>query len=706
MLFQRAILLSLFLASLSGWMHRAVAQGCLTSNFSIAYQGADNQSVVKSLLTSRNEIISAGNINYVRNNLVMADGWISLYSAKGAVIWSKRITAPGFNLLTVRDMTAATDSTYFVTGFVQTYWGVTDPAPPNPNWGILLHLDRYGNILWSKKIDQGYAPGAETTFLENIMRTKEGDLIAHAFVWKRPPFQTKALLLRMDINTNIKWATTYASNVFEFRFNLSNTLRQLPDGSIVAGGIIDERIVARDSILKVNYYWMGIDQNTGNKLWDRSYLIRDKAANVFYPESTIRNITSLPNGDLSFMGYADTNAVTIPPLTTRTVNIVTTATGLIKKVTAYQTDRPGSYIVDGQPTGASGSQLLLMDDGNKAILSELDNTGQVQWKKAYSLPGTAQRPAGFVKAGDGYYLVLNNNAGTGRTYLLKGGQNVDLACRTTTTPLTSFAGDAFFSAADAQMLFNTENSGINLFSGIDINLRPYPLSAITECSDACCHDIVDTINITRATICDNQRYMLPDGHRVTYTGDYFVRHKNANGCDSIKFYRLTVIKDPSALSLGKDTCIEGKDSIILRATPGYENYSWMNTISAQAFYTAKQPGKYSVSVSNACGASTSSIEVQALCDNGLFMPGAFTPNRDNLNDVFRIPPASKYRLISLVIYNRWGELIFSTTDTNKGWDGTYQRIPQQSGLYTYIIVAESTYTGRKRQLTGTVQLIR
>src|SRR6187402_2406012 len=286
---------------LFAWTIPALAQTCTINNFSISYQGANDQSVVHSLITPQNEILSIGNISYLKNNIVRADGWISRYTAQGSVIWSKRITAPGFDLITFRDIVAATDSTYFITGFVQTYWGVTDPAPPNPNWGILLHIDKYGNLLWSKKIDQTFESGVESSFLENIIKTKDGDFIADAVVWKKSPFQSKRILLRINNKAVIKWATSFASDVFEFKFNLSNSIHQTASGNIVTAGIIDKRLISKDSILKVNYYLLGVDYANGNKIWDKSYLIRAQSANVFFTESSVRHITELPNGDLSFL---------------------------------------------------------------------------------------------------------------------------------------------------------------------------------------------------------------------------------------------------------------------------------------------------------------------------------------------------------------------------------------------------------------------
>lgn len=68
----------------------------------------------------------------------------------------------------------------------------------------------------------------------------------------------------------------------------------------------------------------------------------------------------------------------------------------------------------------------------------------------------------------------------------------------------------------------------------------------------------------------------------------------------------------------------------------------------------------------------------------MHVPDAFTPNRDDRNDVFK-PEALNMQNKGYLfqIYSRWGELIFETDDPAKGWDGTYRGKPCQSGVYVY-----------------------
>ncbi|MCD6011266.1 MAG: gliding motility-associated C-terminal protein [Flavipsychrobacter sp.] len=70
------------------------------------------------------------------------------------------------------------------------------------------------------------------------------------------------------------------------------------------------------------------------------------------------------------------------------------------------------------------------------------------------------------------------------------------------------------------------------------------------------------------------------------------------------------------------------------------------------------------------------------------VPTAFTPNGDGINDVFCVTNLAWGRLVELSVYNRWGQRVFTTTDNTKGWDGTFNGIQQDMGVYHYYITVE------------------
>lgn len=88
----------------------------------------------------------------------------------------------------------------------------------------------------------------------------------------------------------------------------------------------------------------------------------------------------------------------------------------------------------------------------------------------------------------------------------------------------------------------------------------------------------------------------------------------------------------------------------------------------------------------------------------IFHPSAFTPNGDNLNDIFTV--FGQYVTgFEMKIFNRWGELLFATTDISAGWDGTYKGNDMPEGTYTFIANITDR-AGRTFTRSGSVLLLR
>ena len=97
-------------------------------------------------------------------------------------------------------------------------------------------------------------------------------------------------------------------------------------------------------------------------------------------------------------------------------------------------------------------------------------------------------------------------------------------------------------------------------------------------------------------------------------------------------------------------------------------------------------------------------EVEILGAGEIVFPNAFTPNGDGLNDVFR-PVSEGVIKYELLLYTRWGELIFTTKDLNAGWDGKINGELAKPDVYVW--KAEGKFTnGRAFELAGDVTLVR
>jgi len=101
----------------------------------------------------------------------------------------------------------------------------------------------------------------------------------------------------------------------------------------------------------------------------------------------------------------------------------------------------------------------------------------------------------------------------------------------------------------------------------------------------------------------------------------------------------------------------------------------------------------------------------AIIPSRIFVPNAFTPNGDGLNDVWKVSALSVYNAVGngnlqfdVKIFDRWGALIFESNDINKGWDGMVNGKKADEGVYLYIINASGA-DGRKFYLKGNIELL-
>ena len=184
--------------------------------------------------------------------------------------------------------------------------------------------------------------------------------------------------------------------------------------------------------------------------------------------------------------------------------------------------------------------------------------------------------------------------------------------------------------------------------------------------------------------------------------DYYLTVTDANGC---KISDQVTIASTGAnalnISLGADTTICQPGSIVL--TPGaFNSYSWHDG-STNANYTITGPGHYSVTVTDTHGCTGSAgINVIAGCAK-VFFPGSFTPNGDNLNEYFG--PLGDFRLVKnyhLKVFNRWGQLVFQSTDPFIKWDGRTGGLINK-GAYTWVASYTTAESNQKQK--GTVVML-
>ncbi|MFN8231093.1 MAG: HYR domain-containing protein [Bacteroidia bacterium] len=148
----------------------------------------------------------------------------------------------------------------------------------------------------------------------------------------------------------------------------------------------------------------------------------------------------------------------------------------------------------------------------------------------------------------------------------------------------------------------------------------------------------------------------------------------------------------------------------LKNSDNIATYEWQNNTTTFALtqnptYKFDEIGEYTITLNvttnKGCkGNVTKVIKIED--EFALFIPNAFTPNNDGMNDIFK-PKGTNVKNYTLLIFDRWGELIFKTNDLDKGWDGTFKGKECQNGVYTF--KASATMEGGKaKEFLGSVTL--
>jgi gliding motility-associated-like protein len=185
-----------------------------------------------------------------------------------------------------------------------------------------------------------------------------------------------------------------------------------------------------------------------------------------------------------------------------------------------------------------------------------------------------------------------------------------------------------------------------------------------------------------------------------------------NGCFSTVVYKIDVIPLPNLYRLPVgDTSIYLGETIQLHIFSDLDdlNYNWTPdeniscTSCTSPFANPKVTTTYVLNVSNNCFENAISYKVEVIVDFYLELPDAFTPNNDSQNDLFKIE-SKNIGKIDFKIFNRWGNLVYSSDDVNEGWNGFYRGKLQNSDTYTYTIEA-TTIHGYKFEKKGTFLLL-
>ncbi|HTJ11406.1 MAG TPA: gliding motility-associated C-terminal domain-containing protein [Dinghuibacter sp.] len=200
---------------------------------------------------------------------------------------------------------------------------------------------------------------------------------------------------------------------------------------------------------------------------------------------------------------------------------------------------------------------------------------------------------------------------------------------------------------------------------------------------------------------------------LTQTTTYSLNVIDANGCTSLAPSTVTVTVDPPApLFAGDDTTVATGQPVPLSArdvdNTGFTSFVWSppdglsNPMIAAPVAQPTASVRYTVTATTPAGCEgVAAVTIKVFRGPDIYVPGAFTPNGDGVNDVLRIVPVGIKDFKEFLVVDRWGKTVFRTANPDVVWDGA--RAP--AGVYVWM-VAGIDVNGGLVQKRGTVVLIR
>lgn len=665
-----------------------------------------------------------------------SDIFICKFDALGNFIWVKQMGGG------LQDF--GTAITLDVGGNIYTTGGFQSVADFDPGAGaynissfgstdiFVSKLDPNGNFIWAKQMggsssDDGNAIGIDPA--GNVCSTGQfsgsADFNPGSGTYNFTVVGNVDLYVsKLDGDGNFLWAVQVGGDAGEIGFGicLDN------NGNVYTTGILDSELTGADfdpgpGVLKlygVGAFVYKLD-GAGNLVWAKA-LRASPSVNLTRTIGYSINLDA--NGNVYTTGNFLNNADFDPG---PGVYNLTTLTNVVD-VYISKLNSAGDFVwakqFSASTTGwVNNGTSIAIGVGGSVYLTGLFN-GTMDFDPG---PGTKNlTPAG---SSDVFVSTLDN-AGNFISAKQIGGVDFDRA----SSIKVDISGNIYLAGAFNQTAdFDPCPGTYNLSStgGYDIFIAKFapPSVTITASSIAICSgtSVTFTATPTNGGLAPSYQWQLNGinvgGNSLTYVNNSFANGDKINcimntvtSCSSTPFVysdTITMIVKPvpvisinttnPIISLGSSiqlnpTVTGNIASYLWTPSTGLNNPLILNPIASPITTTIYN---LNVVATNSCFADKK-LTVTVIKD--IYIPNSFTPNGDTKNDVFRIPPVISLNVQYFIIYDRYGNEIFKTSDINTGWNGTYKGVKSPNGAYTYVI--KGSDSKGEIFLNGTVLLIR
>ncbi|HEY1872273.1 MAG TPA: gliding motility-associated C-terminal domain-containing protein [Chitinophagaceae bacterium] len=305
-------------------------------------------------------------------------------------------------------------------------------------------------------------------------------------------------------------------------------------------------------------------------------------------------------------------------------------------------------------------------------------SGSVQARDSTFQTGFCQHGSILLDAGKNFVSYLWNTGETSQTIIVK--------------------------IAGAYSLVAKDQYGCNTIDTFAVAAYPRP-TADFGTSKYLCADSTVVLNGGKGYT----SYLWDDGTTgqtitTNQPGVFWVRLTDAHDCEGTDSVTVIKVERPANFLINSLTKCNYQDAN-LTSLSDFASYKWSNGFVTKSIKVSN-PGSYWLKVTdgNGCTGMDSTTVIDNICPVYLYVPNAFTPNNDGLNDIFKPKFAGPLSGFQFFVYNRWGQMLFSSYDPSSGWDGTMQGIKQPAGVYVWI--CSYILNGHPHSEKGTVVLIR
>ncbi|MBP9076373.1 MAG: gliding motility-associated C-terminal domain-containing protein [Haliscomenobacter sp.] len=265
-------------------------------------------------------------------------------------------------------------------------------------------------------------------------------------------------------------------------------------------------------------------------------------------------------------------------------------------------------------------------------------------------------------------------------------------------------------ASSVYTIVLTDSNNCSASDEVHIQVAPLPVASIQGSNQVCQGNSV-TLTASGGSLFrwnngnTSSRISVSPGVSSVYE----VVVSNSEGCSDTASFSLEVLPLPAVSLPGQVTLTQG-ERLQLDAGGSADTYAWTpaeGLSCADCPAPVLQPkagGTYCVTaVKDGCAAEAC-IDVTVSDECPVFVPNAFSPNGDQINDLF-CPYSNCLQELKLEVYSRWGALVFSGAGAEACWDGAQGGQDQNSGVYVYKIEG-TTLNGKKVVLAGEFSLLR